>query len=155
MTFDHRQLLKSLEQLIVEKTIKLSRIQQQFIDEVFFFLNLHTYFFNFVDKVESLIDLCLDYHVIPHIDYVKDKLTVHGDLDSCSQCLSNLQNRRQIYKYFTYKKTVKGSQENYLNMYVSMKIDEAIANDESNVNILFSLKYLNKKFPLRFSLDFH
>ncbi len=77
--------------------------------------------------------------MIPHIDYVKDKLTVHGDLDSCLQCFFNLRNRNKIYKYSIYKKTARGSEDIDLNMYVSMKIDEAYANDESNVNILSNI----------------
>lgn len=34
----------------------------------------------------------------------------------------------------------------YLNTYVSIKIDEAIANSETYVNISFILNYINKKF---------
>jgi hypothetical protein len=86
--------------------------------------------------VKLLIEICLDYHVIPRIDFTKDELILRGDRDSCLQCFANLRNQRLIHKYNIIEKTRK-SVEIELNMYISMKIDEAFTNNESNVNILF------------------
>ncbi len=68
---------------------------------------------------------------------MKGNLILRGDRDSCSQCFANLQKRRSINKYNINKKTGEKYDEIQLNMYVSMKIDEAITNGESNVNIRF------------------
>jgi len=77
----------------------------------------------------------MNYHVIPRIDFGKNELTLRGDRDSCSQCFANLRNQRLIHKYSMFSKAGKKSEEIKMNMYVSMKIDEALTNGESNVNI--------------------
>jgi hypothetical protein len=83
----------------------------------------------------------MDYHVIPRIDFGKGELILRGDCDSCSQCFANLRNQRLISKYSLYSKTGRKHGEIKMNMYVSMKIDEAFTNGESNVNILFIFIY--------------
>jgi len=79
----------------------------------------------------------MNYHVIPRIDFGKNELTLRGDRDSCSQCFANLRNQRLTNKYSMFNKTGRKREEITMNMYVSMKIDEALTNGESNVNIRF------------------
>ncbi len=98
-----------------------------------YLISLHITFI-LIEKVDSLIDVCLGYHVIPRINFVKRELTLRGDHDSCSQCFANLHKQRSIQKYSISPGTGKKSDEIKFNMYTSMKIDEALATGDSNVN---------------------
>ena len=97
-----------------------------------------TLFLYSIKKVESLIELCLDHHVLPHIDFATKKLILRGDSVSCSQCFMNLRNPRRIHNYRMMKTSEKKADELELSMHVSMKIDEFLGNQEKDV-ITFSL----------------
>ncbi|CAF3313561.1 unnamed protein product [Rotaria socialis] len=113
----HHLLIKSLENLMYEKIFDLSLIESTLID-----------------KIDLLIDICLQYHVHPHIDFVRKELKLYGDKDSCFQCFSNLRHDKKVHQY-TYVFTQHGekSDENKINSFISLKIDEAFAVEESNI----------------------
>jgi hypothetical protein len=70
-----------------------------------------------------------------------------GDLDSCSQCFFNLQKEKLIHQYTILSESGKKLEETKMNMYVSLKIDEAFAVGDPRVNIsVFDLfeKYYSK-----------
>ncbi|CAF1185528.1 unnamed protein product [Rotaria sordida] len=113
----HKELLKLLKELIGETTYDLFLVQKPF-----------------VDQVEHLVDVCLKYHILPRIDFSKNKLILRGDRESCSQCFANLRQERLIHKYYIYK-TGNISNEIKLNTYESMKIDEAFSVDKSKIRI--------------------
>ena len=93
-----------------------------------YLISLHIIFIS-IEKVDLLIDVCLRYHVIPRINFVKRELTLRGDHDSCSQCFANLHKKRSIQKY-----SISSGTGKKFNMYISMKLDEALATGDSNVN---------------------
>ncbi|CAF3354852.1 unnamed protein product [Rotaria socialis] len=112
-----RRLEKALRELICEKTYDLCLVRRHFIDQV-----------------EILIDICLAYHVLPHVDFSKNELRLFGDHDSCTQCYANLRPESSIFKYYIYRNG-KTSDEIKMNMYQSLKIDEAILVNESKILI--------------------
>ncbi|CAF3452342.1 unnamed protein product [Rotaria socialis] len=112
-----RRLEKALRELICEKTYDLCLVRRHFIDQV-----------------EILIDICLAYHVLPHVDFSKNELRLFGDHDSCTQCYANLRPESSIFKYYIYRNGKK-SDEIKMNMYQSLKIDEAILVNESKILI--------------------
>ncbi|CAF0967945.1 unnamed protein product [Rotaria sordida] len=119
MIEDHNLLIKSLENLLYEKSFDLSYIEPSLID-----------------KIDLLIDICFKYNVFPCIDYSKNELKVSGDRDSCFQCLFNIRQNKKVYQY-SYVLTENGekSDEIKFNSFISLKIDEAFALEESNVSI--------------------
>ena len=106
-------MIKSLEELIYEKTFDLSLIQSSFIDEI--------------TKIDFLIDICLKYNVYPRLNYNREELTIRGDRDSCLQCFYNLSQRNKVFQY-TF------NQEKILNNYISLHIDQALSAGETNVS---------------------
>lgn len=106
---DHNSLIKSLEDLIYEKTFDLSLIESSF------------------EKIDFLIDICLKSNVHPRLDYSRQELILRGDMDSCFQCFFNLRQGKKVHQY-TYE-------EKLINSYISLKIDEAIAVGESNISL--------------------
>ncbi|CAF0869430.1 unnamed protein product [Rotaria sp. Silwood1] len=115
----HNLLIKSLENLLYEKSLDLSLIESSLID-----------------KIDLLIDICLKYNVIPCIDYSKNELKLIGDHDSCFQCFFNLCQNKKVYQY-SYVLTQDGEKidEIKLNSFISLKIDEAFVVKESNIYI--------------------
>jgi len=65
----------------------------------------------------------------------KNKLKLRGDRDSCAQCFANLQKQRLIHKYTISSTSGKKLEDIKMNTYVSMKIDEALMNGDSEVVI--------------------
>ncbi|CAF0976457.1 unnamed protein product [Rotaria sp. Silwood1] len=115
---EHQKLLeKSLKGLIKEYIYDLSLVRRPL-----------------VDRIEQLIDICLMYHVLPCIDFSKNKLILHGDRESCLQCFDNLRPDRLIYEYYIYNNGKK-FKEIKMNTYESMKIDEALSVGEAKIHI--------------------
>jgi hypothetical protein len=81
-----------------------------------------------------LIDICLKSHVNPRIDYACKELTLCGDYHLIVQCFFNLREGKQIYQ-FSYVLTENGekSDEKEFNPYISLKINQASAVEESYV----------------------
>jgi hypothetical protein len=134
VSHDHKLLVKMIERLVEDRKCDLSRVQQPFIDQVFSVFKTILITFTLIDKVGSLIDVCLNYYVLPRIDIPKGELRLRGDRESCTQCFANLQKQRLIHQYNIYCNTGKGTEEIELNLYVSMKIDETLAIGDSKVN---------------------
>ncbi len=65
----------------------------------------------------------------------KGKLKLRGDRDSCAQCFANLLKKRLIHKYTISLTIGKKLEDITMNTYVSMKIDEALMNGDSEVVI--------------------
>ncbi|CAF4339246.1 unnamed protein product [Rotaria sp. Silwood2] len=115
----HSLLIKSLENLLHEKSVDLSLIETSLLD-----------------KIDLLIDICLKYNVIPRIDYSKTELKLIGDRDSCYQCFFNLRRDKKVYQYsYVLSQHGEKSDEIKLNSFISLKIDEAFALAESNICI--------------------
>jgi hypothetical protein len=91
-------------------------------------------------KVDLLVDICLQNHVYPRIDYSREELTLRGDRDSCLQCFFNLRQGKKVHQY-SYVSTQNGekSDEKSFNSYISLKIDEAFAVGETNVSYILVL----------------
>ena len=96
-----------------------------------------------------LIDICLQYHVHPYIDFVRKELKLSGDKESCFQCFFNLRQDKKIHQYtYVFTKNGEKSDENKINSFISLKIDEAFAVEESNVSHFcnFFSFYLQRNF---------
>lgn len=82
-----------------------------------------------------LIDICLKYNVIPHINCLRNELKLIGDQNSCFQCIFNLQQKKKVHQYsYIAIEDEEKSNEIKLNSFVSLKIDEAFSIKESTVN---------------------
>ncbi|UJR14273.1 hypothetical protein I4U23_001263 [Adineta vaga] len=117
MTRYDKQLIKSLKDLMSAKEYDLSLVHKPFLNS------------------DILIDICLDHNVIPIINYSKERLILHGDQDSCSQCFANLRRQRLVHRYYYTLKTKFKTEEIKLNTFVTLQIDEAKGNGESSILI--------------------
>ncbi|UJR29352.1 hypothetical protein I4U23_010564 [Adineta vaga] len=115
----HQLLIKSLEKLMHEQTFDLTLVESKIISQV-----------------DLLIDICLSYNVIPHIDYSRSELILRGDHESCLQCFSNLRQEKYIHQYsYVFTENGEKSEEIQFNSYISLKIDEAFTVGEKNIRI--------------------
>lgn len=134
---------------ICEKSFQLSHVKKSLINQVFILYNLIIFIGNFFCyilnylKVDRLIDVCLQYNVLPRIDFSKNMLTLRGDYESCLHCFVNLQDETPFHKYTISFTNPHTKEDIIFNTYDSLRIDEAFANDESNVNIMFVYLYHN------------
>lgn len=91
--------------------------------------------------------------MIPTLNFAENKLTLRSTRESCSQCFANLRQPEGVYKhYISTKSKAKNNEEIKLNTYVSLKIEETIANGESTVTFCstFGIVHL-----YGFALDSH
>lgn len=86
-------------------------------------------------KIDLLIDICLKYNVYPRIDFVGQELKLCGDQDSCFQCFYNLRKGKNVHQYsYVFSQDEGKMDTNKMNSFISLKIDEAFAVNESNVS---------------------
>lgn len=137
---DYRQLMKSIHKSFVEKPFDLSLVDSFYQNQVYSLIIDQFYSLSFLNKVELLIDICLNYHLLPRVDFSKNELILRGDTSSCSQCLMNLRNPRRFFDYSISKRIDHTTRDIPLNMHVCMKIDEALGNQESMVIVFFSIR---------------
>lgn len=117
MIKNYNSLIKCLEDLICDKIYNLSLIDSSIVNDI-----------------DLLIDICLKYNVYPSIDYSKQEILFRGDYQSSSQCFFNINQDKKIYQYFY---LLNNNEINLINPFISLKIDEAIINQQTNVCFLF------------------
>ena len=125
---DEEYLIRSLEDIIDEKTFNFSSLNPSLITQV----SLHppSNLLKLISsKIDQLIDICFDYHIYPRINFSTKELTLRGDRCSLIECYSNLCNETDVYQY-TYRIN---DEEEILNPYLSLNIDQSYLLGEHSI----------------------
>ncbi|CAF1634167.1 unnamed protein product, partial [Didymodactylos carnosus] len=88
----------------------------------------------------QLIDFCLNYFVLPRLDYSSRKLIIRGDSESCLQCLSNLillKQKTQLPNKWHYidKDLTEKLHNHEFSQFISIKMEEFALCGEQTVQL--------------------